>query len=91
MIITGEGLIDNQSINGKAPIGRAKISKKYEKSVIAVVGSSSKELDLIYQNGIDLVLYIINETMNLEDAIKNVKQLLKFTGEMAIRAFVLKK
>lgn len=91
LIITGEGRIDNQSINGKAPIGIAKISKKYEKSVIAVVGSSSKELDLIYQNGIDLVLDIINEPMNLDDAIKNVKQLLEFTGEKAIRAYTLRK
>ena len=91
LIITGEGRIDNQSINGKTPIGIAKISKKYEKSVIAIVGSSSKELDLIYQNGIDLVLDIINEPMNLDDAIKNVKQLLEFTGEKAIRAYTLRK
>ncbi|WP_407536971.1 glycerate kinase [Cetobacterium somerae] len=91
LIITGEGRIDNQSINGKTPIGIAKISKKYEKSVIAIVGSSSKELDLIYQNGIDLVLDIINEPMNLDEAINNVKQLLEFTGEKAIRAYMLRK
>lgn len=91
LIITGEGRIDNQSINGKTPIGIAKISKKYEKNVIAIVGSSSKELDLIYQNGIDLVLDIINEPMNLDDAIKNVKQLLEFTGEKAIRSYMLRK
>lgn len=91
LIITGEGRIDNQSINGKAPIGIAKMAKKYGKSVIAIVGSSSKELDLIYQNGIDLVLDIVNEPMDLSDAIKNVKQLLEFTGEKAIRAYMLKK
>ena len=43
----------------------------------------------IYKNGIDLVLDIINEPMSLDKAIKNVKELLEFTGEKAIRAFYL--
>lgn len=91
LVITGEGRIDNQSVNGKAPIGIALTAKKYNIPVIAIVGSSSNNLDEIYKNGVDLVLDIINEPMNLNNAIKNVKQLLEFTGEKAIRAFYLSK
>lgn len=91
LVITGEGRIDNQSVFGKAPVGIAKIAKKYNIPVIAVVGSSARDLKEIYKNGIDLVLDIINEPMPLETAMKDVKFLLEFTGEKAIRAFSLKK
>lgn len=89
LVITGEGRIDNQSVNGKAPVGIALTAKKYDIPVIAIVGSSANNLTEIYKNGIDLVLDIINEPMSLDRAINNVKDLLKFTGEKAIRAFYL--
>lgn len=87
LVITGEGRIDNQSIFGKAPIGVAKLSKKYNKPVVAISGSTALNLDNIYENGIDLVLDIINEPMSLDFAIENVEKLLEFAGEKAIRAF----
>lgn len=89
LVITGEGRIDNQSVNGKAPVGIAKTAKKYGIPVIAIVGSSDRDLRDIYKSGIDLVLDIVNEPMNLDKAIRNVKPLLEFTGEKAIRAFCL--
>ncbi len=89
LVITGEGRIDNQSVCGKAPVGIAKMAKKYNIPVIAVVGSSARNLEEIYKNGIDLVLDIINEPMDLDKAIKDVKELLEFTGEKAIRAFLI--
>lgn len=90
LVITGEGRIDNQSVNGKAPVGIAKTAKKYDIPVIAIVGSSARNLDDIYANGIDLVMDIINEPMNLERAIHDVKELLEFAGEKAMRAFFLR-
>lgn len=89
LVITGEGRIDNQSVYGKAPVGIAKLAKKYGIPVIAIVGSSDRNLEAIYENGIDLVLDIVNEPMPLEKAIKDVKELLEFTGEKAVRAFKL--
>ena len=38
VVVTGEGRLDGQSIFGKAPIGVAKIAKKYDKKVIAFAG-----------------------------------------------------
>ena len=90
LVITGEGRIDNQSVNGKAPVGIAKMAKKYNIPVIAIVGSSTRNLDDIYANGIDLVMDIINEPMKLERAIHDVKELLEFAGEKAMRAFFLR-
>jgi len=90
LVITGEGRIDSQSINGKTPIGVAKAAKKYNIPVIAVVGSSANDLNDIYEHGIDLVLDIINEPMSLDEAITNVHSLLESAGEKAIRAYFLK-
>ena len=87
LVITGEGRIDNQSVNGKAPIGVAKVAKKYNIPVVAVVGSSTIDLSEIYNHGIDLVLDIINEPMGLDRAIKEVHSLLEFAGEKVMRAF----
>lgn len=89
LVITGEGRLDNQSINGKAPIGVAKTAKKYNIPVVAVVGSSTIDLSEIYNHGIDLVLDIINEPMELDKAIREVHSLVEFAGEKVIRAFSL--
>lgn len=38
LVVTGEGRLDRQTAMGKAPIGVAKLAKKYGKTVIAVAG-----------------------------------------------------
>ena len=54
VIIVGEGKLDSQSLNGKAPFGIAKLAKKHNKKVIALAGSvkvSSQELKKAYIDG----------------------------------------
>lgn len=46
-VITGEGRIDQQTINGKVPYGVAKLAKKHGKKVIALCGSREKNLGLL--------------------------------------------
>ncbi|SHF03143.1 glycerate kinase [Atopostipes suicloacalis DSM 15692] len=77
LVITGEGSIDGQSSYGKAPTGIAKLAKKYNIPVVAIVGRSDLDLDLIYKNGIDGVFDIIYKPMTLEDAISNTEKLVK--------------
>ena len=43
VVITGEGRLDGQTVMGKAPIGVARIAKKYEKPVLAFSGCVVKE------------------------------------------------
>lgn len=89
LVITGEGRMDSQSANGKAPVGIAKLAKKYEKPVIAVVGGCEGDLTPVYEAGIDLVLSVLNRPMPLEEAILQVEDNVVATGETAIRAFLL--
>lgn len=91
LVITGEGRMDSQSLNGKAPVGIAQLAKKYHLPVIAVVGSSDDDLGPIYATGIDLVLDVINKPMDLDTAISQTERLITNAGESAFRAFLLAK
>lgn len=89
LIITGEGRLDSQSLKGKTPIGVARLAKKYEKKVIAIVGTSDFELGPIYDAGIDLVIDLSHQASSMKYLIKHMDKLLERAGEMALRAFLL--
>lgn len=79
LIITGEGRLDGQSYMGKAPIGVAKLAKKYNKPVIAFSGCVTDDAVLCNEHGIDAFFPIVKkpctleEAMNVENAYKNLK------------------
>ena len=68
LVITGEGKIDSQTIYGKAPIGVAKIAKKYNVPVIAVAAIISDDADIVYQHGIDNLIKVIEPPMSLSES-----------------------
>ena len=43
VVVTGEGRLDFQTAMGKAPVGVARLAKKYNAKVIAFAGSVTKE------------------------------------------------
>lgn len=78
MVVTGEGRLDGQTVFGKAPIGVARIAKKYGKPVIAFSGCVTEDATLCNQHGIDAFFPILrgvvslSEAMNPENARKNM-------------------
>ena len=76
LVITGEGMIDQQTLFGKTPIGVAKIAKDYNVPVIAVGGSLGPEATKVYEGGIDALFSIIDQPMELETAQNNASLLL---------------
>ncbi len=90
-IITGEGAIDEGSANGKVISGVAKISKKYNKPVIAFCGKVSDKLDNLYEIGITSIFSITDSPKTLEEALKACeKSLIKASnnlGRLLLRAF----
>ena len=79
LVITGEGRMDSQSLNGKAPIGIARIAKKYQVPTIAIVGSVSGDLTPVYQAGISGVFDIVNQPMPLSQAMTDACDLVTDT------------
>jgi glycerate kinase len=56
LVITGEGSLDRQTLDGKTPAGVARLARKLGKRVFAIVGRASEDrrvreiFDGIYQN-----------------------------------------
>ena len=68
-VITGEGRLDSQSIMGKAPIGVARLAKKYNIPVIAFCGCVGDGVEMCNDNGIDAYFPILQKITNLEEAL----------------------
>ena len=68
IVITGEGKLDAQTIYGKAPIGVAKLAKKYNKTVLAFAGTASEDASVCMEHGIDAFYSIKKETQSLQEA-----------------------
>ena len=68
IVITGEGRLDGQSHMGKAPVGVAKLAKKYKKPVIAFSGCVTDDAKICNQHGIDAFFPIIKGPCSLTDA-----------------------
>lgn len=67
-VITGEGRLDFQTAMGKAPVGVAKVAKKYEIPVIGLAGGVADEAVETHKKGIDSFFSIINYPVSLEEA-----------------------
>ena len=68
VVITGEGRLDGQTVMGKAPIGVARIAKKYEKPVLAFSGCVVKEAVACNAEGIDAFFPILRNVVSLDEA-----------------------
>ena len=90
LVITGEGRLDGQTVMGKAPIGVARIAKKYNKTVVALAGGVTKDATLCNQNGIDAFFPIVRGVCTLEDAMNGQNAVLNMadTAEQVYRLFI---
>ena len=91
LIITGEGMLDEQSVYGKTPIGVAKRARKHEIPVIAIAGSLGKGVDKVLKKGIDSYFSIVDKPDSLENIINRTDKLLTEISEQIIRTYMLNK
>ncbi|OBX07792.1 glycerate kinase [Gallibacterium salpingitidis] len=80
LVITGEGRIDHQSINGKVPVGVAAVAKKYHIPVIGIAGSLGKDIEVVHDYGIDAVFSILNKVCTFPEAMQDAEQNLEITA-----------
>ncbi len=71
IVITGEGCFDAQTAMGKAPVGVAKLAKKYGKPVIAFSGIIRDGASLCNENGIDAYFPILRSICTSEEAMNS--------------------
>lgn len=81
IVITGEGSIDIQTLQGKGPFGVAKLAKQKNKMVIGVAGQIPKEIPAALKNYFDVLLSINEEPFDITIALKNTRVNLERTAE----------
>lgn len=86
-VITGEGRLDSQTVMGKAPIGVAKLAKKYDKPVLAFSGMVTEDAGVCNEHGIDAFFPILRRVVSLKEAMKqeNSRKNLTDTVEQVFR------
>jgi glycerate kinase len=80
LVITGEGKLDAQTLNNKAPFAVSRWAKKYNKPVFAFGGLVEKEAEIAF----DRVFCITPKDTDLDFAMKNASEILyNFAVEFA--------
>ena len=81
LIITGEGKIDHQTLQGKVVSGVCQLAQKYNKPVIVVCGVA--EFSIAKKLGIQRIYTIIERSDSITDAMENAKEkLIEIGGEL---------
>lgn len=93
LVITGEGSLDFQTTMGKAPIGVAKLAKKYNLPVIAFAGSVSNDANMCNDMGIDAYFSILRNIVTLPEAMnkQRAEENMINTVEQVFRLWKIKK
>jgi len=76
LVITGEGKIDGQTLNNKAPFAVAKMARAHGKPVFAIGGKTEAEASDVF----DGIYSLVNGAMSLEEAMANASGLLYTFG-----------
>ena len=87
LCISGEGSIDEQSINGKTISGIAKRCKRYNVPLICLAGRLKGDLSSLYEIGVTAAFSINDRPKTLEEALKEGKEALSRSTENIIRLF----
>jgi len=76
LVITGEGKIDGQTLNNKAPFAVAKMARAHGKPVFGIGGKTEAEASGVF----DGIYSLVNGAMSLEEAMANASGLLYAFG-----------
>lgn len=75
LVITGEGRMDTQSVNGKVVSGVGLRCKKAGVPAVAIVGGMLKGYEEIFNRGIESVMPTVNIAMPLAEALERSEEL----------------
>ncbi|MDN4038172.1 glycerate kinase [Massilia sp. YIM B02443] len=97
LVFTGEGRIDSQTVNGKTPIGVARVAGRHGKPVIAIGGCLAPDAAAVHAHGIDATFSTVRKActaaeamadaaFNLRSAARNVGATLKLGMALSAKA-----
>ena len=77
LVITGEGQIDAQTLDGKGPIGVAKLAREHGVPTIAIVGGLNIDDSVLHRAGVHAAFSIVDKPMTLQEALDDAEDLLR--------------
>lgn len=77
LVITGEGQIDAQTLEGKGPLGVAKLAAAHGVPTVALVGGLNIDDALLHQAGVAAAFSIVDKPMPLQAALADADDLLR--------------
>lgn len=77
LVITGEGKMDEQTLSGKVVKGVADLTRRYQKTLIAIVGRNELPRECIASLGIAKVLSLIDAQTSEQEAFRSAFALIK--------------
>lgn len=84
VVITGEGKLDEQTLEGKVPAGVARLARESGKRIFAIVGASSEAPAV--RSLFDGLYVLARDPVTTEDAIRRVGELLQERARELARA-----
>lgn len=92
VVVTGEGRMDEQTAMGKAPVGIARLAKKYGCTVLAFAGSVTEGAGKCNEEGIDAFFPIVRGVTPLEEAMEKEKAMknMSLSVEQVFRLYSLR-
>jgi glycerate kinase len=69
LVVTGEGRIDGQTVNGKTPMGVAQVARRHDRPVVAIGGSLAVDADAVHAHGIDVVVAAVARPCSVAEAL----------------------
>jgi glycerate 2-kinase len=85
LVVTGEGRLDGQTLEGKTPAGVAQIARKHGKPICAIVGRADRQID--YSQLFDVIYELACPRVNEVEAIRVAPELLRERAEEAALSF----
>ena len=93
LVVTGEGRIDSQTVNGKTPIGVARVAGRHGKPVIAIGGCLANDASAVHAHGIAATFSTVMKAetvaevlagaqFNLQSAARNIAAAIRLGMEL---------
>ncbi len=80
LVITGEGRMDAQTLNGKTPAGVAALAREAGVPAVAIVGSLGEGYQALYEAGLYAAFSLVSGPMTLAQALADSERLLAERG-----------
>ena len=81
LVVTGEGRLDGQTLEGKGPAGVAQLAREFGRPVLAFAGSFAEEAEGVF----DMTLPVVDRVLTLEEAMGRGAELLERAAWRAAR------